>query len=250
MLKSFTGLLGALLLASSPALAAPTPLVQSLEQLSQSGNGEADYHLGMIYHLGLEGVAQDAQRAYRHFIRSAAAGDPLGAYKLGCFFAGQGGASVPSDPELALRNKLAAAEAGYHLAQADVAQIYFERGEIDEAIRWLEAAARQGNPQAMAGLTMFYSPSGPRPNGARAWLFRELMKRHMVELLDSLPPEQRPAEGEFDAVLSGMFSLQPSQSEQEEGTALANAWTEQRSAVSLRADRGLAAAGALIEAPR
>lgn len=196
------------------ASAAPAPLVQPLERLSRAGNPEADYHLGMIYHLGLEGEVRDPQRAFRYFVRAAAAGHALGAYKLGCFFAGQGEGAVPPDPELALHNKLEAAEAGYDLAQFEVAQIYAERGDFDEAARWLEAAARQGSAQAAMALLMLHMPEGPKPDPVQAWLYRELARRDIGRMMASLPESERPSAAEMAAAIESMFPLQVTSAQQ------------------------------------
>ncbi len=152
--------LGALsLLANSPVAQADVPgeLVPALEVLAADGEAEAAYHLGMIYHLGLEGVERDLRRAFDYFTIAAEGGDPLGAYKVGCFYAGQGEGVVEDDAELALRYKLVAAGAGYALAQQDVARHYFQDGNIDEALRWLDAAAHQNDLASLSALSAIYA---------------------------------------------------------------------------------------------
>lgn len=130
---------------------AETPLVQSLERLAGQGNAEALYHLGMMYHLG-SGLPQDHAKAFATFQQSAELGDPLGAYKLGCYFDGQGEGVVERDPARALQYKLLAARAGYSLAQQDVAALYGRSGDLKAALSWLERSAAQGWSGALAGL--------------------------------------------------------------------------------------------------
>ena len=124
-------------------------LVPALERLAAQDNAEAIYHLGMSYHTGA-GLPQDTAKALEAFRRAAALGDVLASYKLGCFYDGQGGALVQDDPEIALRHKLVAAEAGYALAQQDVASLYAAQGDLAAAVAWLEKAMLQGWPDALA----------------------------------------------------------------------------------------------------
>jgi len=119
------------------------PLVPALEKLAARNNAEAIYHLGMMWHTG-SGVKKDPAKALDAFRRAAALGDPLGAYKLGCYYDGQGEGLVERDLDLALKYKLVAAEAGYALAQQDVGGLYARRGELRTAEAWLARAAAQG----------------------------------------------------------------------------------------------------------
>ena len=97
-------MLAALLLcAASPSAAQDGSLTARLEVAAAQGNAEAAYHLGMLYHLGLEGVARDPRRSFEYFQRAAEGGDALGAYNVGCFYAGQGEGVVEPDEALALR---------------------------------------------------------------------------------------------------------------------------------------------------
>lgn len=138
--------------AGLPAVAQSDGLVERLTARASAGNAEASYHLGMLYNNGL-GVPQDNARALELFRAAAEAGDPLGAYKLGCYYAGQFG-GIPPDPALALRYKTIAARAGYSLAQLEVAILHHQRGEYREAYGWFEAAARQGDAQSLYNLSV------------------------------------------------------------------------------------------------
>ncbi len=213
-----------------------------LEALAARGNGEAAYHLAMIYHLGLNGVTRDPRRALELFRASAAAGDPLGAYKLGCYYAGQGEGLVEPDPELALRYKLIAAEAGYALGQSDVARIYYDRGDQERALRWLNAAARQGGVDALAALAAYFSGEIPgvtaRPDRVRQHAFTMLAIRRLSE---SGGPPVDPAE--MEAELRRQIPTTPA--ELAEAQALIAGWRFEPSPVTLRAAQGHQAAEAL-----
>jgi tetratricopeptide (TPR) repeat protein len=175
----------ALLLCLPQSARAQEALPARLEALADAGNAEAAYHLGMLYHLGIEGVAVDRRRALDLFRRSADGGNPLGAYKLGCYYAGQGGDVLAPDEALALRYKLIAAEAGYALAQMEVGRIYSNRGEGAQAVRWFEAAARQGDWTALFFAFFQVMPESPQPDRARAWLYFGVMLR----TLERIPPD-------------------------------------------------------------
>jgi TPR repeat protein len=167
----------ALLCAGATAGADPAPdrLTARLEALSAQGNGEAAYHLGMIHHLVLGGVPKDARKALELFRLAAERGDPLGAYKLGCYYHGQGEGLVENDVELALRHKLVAAEAGYSLAQRDVGDIYAQRGDYGRALKWYDSAARQADVVAIALVSNLYDPifyfDGVEPGRALAFAY-------------------------------------------------------------------------------
>lgn len=131
-------------------------LVPALERLASANNAEAIYHLGLSYQTG-SGLPRDTAKALDAFRRAAALGDVLASYKLGCFYDGQGGGLVEVDTDVALRHKLVAAEAGYALAQQDVAAIYARKGEIGVAAGWLEKAALQGWPDALSAYASIHN---------------------------------------------------------------------------------------------
>jgi hypothetical protein len=149
-------LLAALVAASACAGAkASDPLVRKLEQLAERGSGEAQYYLGMAYWVG-EGVAKDQGKAVAYFRQAAASGDPLGAYKLGCLYDGQYGL-LTRDPTKALEYKSIAANAGYALAQQDVAALYAERSDFGAALQWIKRAAAQGTAGALSTYASVYN---------------------------------------------------------------------------------------------
>lgn len=200
----------ALVFASCSAPAQSPHLAERLSVLARAGNAEASYHLGMLYNNGA-GVAQDNERALALFRASADGGDPLGAYKLGCYYAGQFGVIEP-DEDQALRYKLVAAEAGYSLAQLDVAILYYVRGSHAEALRWFEAAGRQGEAQALYNLSVMYRDGqGAAPSRGRSYAFFRLAhlashgavgtaaQRTLDELRAAMTPAERAEAERFDA---------------------------------------------------
>ena len=159
---------------SSCAHAQSPDLARKLTEAAAQGSAEASYHLGMLYNNGI-GVEQDAKVAFTHFLKAAEGGDPLGAYKAGCYYAGQFGDAVPADEERALAWKVKAAEAGYKLAQLEVGIAYARRGDHDRALPWFEAASRQGEPQALYNLSFYYKDGlGTAPSRPKSYAFFRL----------------------------------------------------------------------------
>jgi TPR repeat protein len=185
----------ALLLAPVSVHAEEPQLAQKLTALSADGSGEAAYYLGMLHHLGTAGVTKDTRKAFQLFKLSAERGDPLGAYKYGCYFDGQGEGVVEPDAKLALRYKLVAAEAGYLLAQQDVAAHLFAAGDKAGGLEWLEKAAAQGGPMALMALGGLYAgmapPSAPSVSrdAGRGYAYLLMAARQMPEMKPALEAE-------------------------------------------------------------
>ena len=199
------GLIGAALTFAMPTPVMATTLDTSLTTLAEKGNAEAAYHLGMLYHNGI-GVQQDRAKALAWFRKSEAGGDPLAAYKVGCYYSGQGEGLVEDDPDLALEHKMVAAKAGYSLAQYDVAVHYLAAKRSAEAIPWLQAAAEQGYPMAHYNLAVVSSRSdSPAFDPVRAYssfALAKLLSEHRIspaaqasldQMARTLTPEQRAA---------------------------------------------------------
>jgi uncharacterized protein len=232
---------------AAPGLAEPSALPARLEAMAARGNAEADYHLGMLYHLGLEGVAVDHRRAFAHFQRGAAAGDPLAAYKLGCYYAGQAPEVVAPDEASALRYKLIAAEAGYVLAQMDVAAIYDHRGDHIQALRWYEAAARQGDWTALFMASLQVRPDLPQADRARGWLFFRVIDRTLTQLEQQMPRDEAARSASNRVGLRRFTEAGLSAADRAEGERLFAAWRVERTPVTLRADQRLDAARHLVD---
>ena len=151
-----------LLIFSMPANANDADTFKAMVALANKGDAEAQYHVGMMHNNGI-GTQQDPKQAFEWFQKSTASSDPLGAYKLGCYYDGQGAGIVTLDPNEALKHKLVAAKAGYALAQHDVANHYDKQGNPEEALKWWKMAGDQGYPGALFSLSMAYSAGKGTP---------------------------------------------------------------------------------------
>ena len=230
--------IAALLLAMpGSARATPDTLVSSLQRLAGRGNAEAVYHLGMAYQTG-SGVAQDHRKALEAFRRAAALGDPLGAYKLGCYYAGQDGEVLTPDMEQALRYKLVAAKAGYALAQQDVGVIYAMTGKVAEGLAWAERSAAQGWSGGLMTLASAYKAApGVSPDPAKtAAYFRLFLER------TDAGEEQRAWLRRFEAGLTA--------AERARAEAIVRDYRPQPTTLTLKALSGRRAAEALVAAAR
>jgi TPR repeat protein len=179
LIKYMRKLLGAcvlvLLSVSACGNAQPTgDLIPSLQRLAAANNPEAIYHLGMAYQTGT-GLPKDPRKALDAFRRAASLGDVLAAYKVGCYYDGQGGDLLKPDLELALRYKLVAANAGYALAQQDVASLYARKNDISAALAWLDKATSQGWSGALATSASVYNGApGVPPDKAKTAAYFQL----------------------------------------------------------------------------
>lgn len=164
----------ALVTAAGCGNAQNTTLIPSLERLAKSGNAEAIYHLGMAYQTGL-GVTEDHAKALDAFRRAAGLGDPLGSYKLGCYYDGQGAGLIKADAALALKHKLVAAKAGYALAQQDVGVLYAQSGDVPTGLIWLEKSAAQGWSGGLMTLASVYNgAAGEKPDAGKTAAYFQL----------------------------------------------------------------------------
>jgi TPR repeat protein len=225
----------ALLLLAAPACAraeGDPNLVGKLERLAATGNAEALYHLGMSYQTGT-GVTQDHQKALTHFRRAETLGDPLAAYKIGCFYAEQDDVLTP-DEDQALRYKSIAANAGYALAQSEVAGIYARRGASDAARDWIAKAAAQGTSGALFGFaSMHNGKNGLARDGAIVVAYFTLFLR-----------SEEPNEAQRQWLEKERSSL--SDAERTRADQIIAAYRPQPSALTLKALSGQRAAEALI----
>lgn len=153
-------------------------IVPSLERLASAGNAEALYHLGMAYQTGT-GTAEDPAKALDAFRKAAAMGEPLASYKLGCYYDGQGAGMIAPDAGQALRYKLIAAQAGYALAQQDVAALYARAGDVQTGLAWLEKSAAQGWSGGLMTMASVYNGApGVEPDAAKTAGYFKLFLAH------------------------------------------------------------------------
>ncbi len=211
-------------------------LFQKLQPLADSNNPEAQYHLGMMYNNGL-GTDADYEKAMTLFRESAALGDPLGAYKLGCYYDGQYQTSLAVDREKAFQFKLYAATKGYALAQNDVAIYYAEDGDWKNAFRWWKAAADQGFSSSLKNIgAAYWSGYGTETNKPAGYAYFLLWQRAKGKKLSP------------DAVASlTELKAQMTESQFAEANAIALDWQAVPTELTLKARQGLNAAAAMIQ---
>jgi TPR repeat protein len=220
---AFSCLFSCLLAFSMPAFASDAGTFNAMMVLANQGDAEAQYHVGMMYNNGI-GTQQDRSRAFEWFQKAAAANDPLGAYKLGCYYDGQGVGIVATDQDQALKYKLVSAKAGYARAQHDVALLYDRRGDSEEALKWWKMAGDQGLPGALFGLSRAYSAGKGTP--------RDLSLSYAYFKLSQLAPAKNVNE------MASMLS----RPELEKAERLVSEWKPQPTALTLKALSGFRAA--------
>lgn len=212
-----------LLILSVPAAANDADTFNAMLALANKGDAEAQYHVGMMHNNGI-GTPEDPKQAFEWFQKSTASNDPLGAYKLGCYYDGQGAGIVTQDANEALKYKLVAAEAGYALAQHDVALLYDRQGNPEQALKWWKRAGDQGYPQALYRLSMAYSAGKGTP--------RDLSLSYAYFKLSQLAPKKNV--NEMATLLS--------RPELEQAEKFVSQWKPQPTALTVKAKTGFRAA--------
>ena len=220
-----------LLIFSVPAHANDTATFNAMVTLANKGDAEAQYHVGMMHNNGI-GTPQDPKQAFEWFQKSAALNDPLGAYKLGCYYDGQGAGIVTQDADEALKHKLVAAKAGYALAQHDVAGLYDRQGNVEEAVKWWKAAGDQGYPSALYKLSGSYFQGKGVP--------KDLSMAYAYFKLSQIPPKSKV--NDMATILS--------KPELEKAEKLVSEWKPQPTPLTLKAKRGVQAAEDLLKTSR
>jgi uncharacterized protein len=225
-----------LLTLSLAACADDTATFNAMLALANKGDAEAQYHVGMMYNNGI-GTGQDTKQAFGWFQKSAAANDALGAYKLGCYYAGQGAGVVEADANEALKYKLVAASAGYSLAQHDVAVSYAQQGNFDEAVKWLKMASDQGYDMSLYGLAISYHEGKGVPNDPTlAYAYLKL----------SQLASETGVNAKVQALLDRM-NAKLSKTELEKAEKLVSEWKPQPTALTLKARGGITEAEAYLQ---
>jgi uncharacterized protein len=208
-------------------------LVASLRTMSAEGNAEAAYHLGMMRHLGIGGVKDD-KAAFELFKQAADAGDPLGAYKLGDYYAKGDNDQVVPDGAEALRLKTVAAEAGYALAQRDVARMLYEAGDMDASLEWLLRSAQQGDAEALRALASLYNSGTIEKDAARTYAYYTLFLKRLTA----------PTEAQKDFI--NHFVTTMSAEDRTRGDKIVADWKIEQTELTKKALAGLRAAEALV----
>jgi len=214
------------------------PLFNKIYSMSEAGDGEAAYHLGMLYNNGI-GTSVNIPKAYYWFKFSAGENDPLGAYKLGCYFAGQAGDVVEFDAEKAHYYKLISADAGYSYAQHDVALTYLRNGNKEKAIEYITKSARQGFKSAFEVLAML--------NYQGIVIPKNLVKAHSFTLLSMMAGNGQSNQRALDFMKNIESEL--TQEEIQDSIELAGKWRIKKSPVTLNANSGLSRSYQIAELP-
>src|SRR4051812_7729032 len=222
-MKFVSVLFSCLLLFSAPANAGDHASFSAMAALAARGDAEAQYHVGMMYNNGI-GTPQDRKLAFAWFQKSAASNHPLGAYKLGCYYDGQGEGIVASDADLALKYKLVAAEAGYSLAQHDVANLFDRKASPEQAVKWWKMASDQGYSNALFSLSRAYASGQGTP--------RDLSLAYVYFKLSGLAPRKHVSE-------MSAFLSEPDLRNAEK---MVSDWKPQQTALTLKAKSGIRAA--------
>jgi uncharacterized protein len=208
-------------------------LVASLRTMSAEGNAEAAYHLGMMRHLGIGGVKDD-KAAFDLFKQASDAGDPLGAYKLSDYYAKADNGQVAPDKAEVLRLRTIAADAGYAVAQRDVARMLYEDGEMDASLEWLLRSAQQGDAEALRALASLYNSGAIEKDAARTYAYYTLFLKRLTA----------PTEAQKDFV--NHFVLTMSTEDRTRGDKIVADWKIEQTELTKKALAGLRAAEALV----
>jgi uncharacterized protein len=227
------------LLVAAPAAAQMTraELAIKLATLAEKDNAEALYHLGMIQHLGMVGP-KDQVAAFGYFVKAADSGDPLAAYMLGSYHQGIAPTVIETDKAEALKWKTVAAEAGYALAQHDVARLHFEAGETDLALEWLTRAAQQGEVNALRALASLHNSDAIPKDAARTFAYYTLAMKQTA----------KPTEQQRDWIATFTATMTPE--DKDRGEAIVADWKIAPTPLTLKAQSGLRAAEALVTAKK
>ena len=203
-----------------------------LTALAKTGNSDVKYNLGMFLNNGI-GTHQDNKAAFRYFSEAAEAGNLLASYKVGCYFAGQFKDVVPLDVQSAQKYKLPAAEAGYDLAQRDVAIHFHRKGDFVNAQIWWEQASRQADMPSTLYLADYLSRVAPKEK-ARGLALMLLLKEQMP----NIPKELSDRIAKTQAELSN--------DEKMEATKIRSTWLTGPTPLTLAARAGVMGVPALI----
>jgi TPR repeat protein len=229
--------LAAALLLCAVAHAANESLFNDVLKLAEHGNAQAQYNVGMMLNNGI-GTKQDPKKAFAWFQKSARGGDPLAAYKVGCYYAGQFKGIVPIDDVKALENKLIAANAGYALAESDVAVSFYRLNKFEDAMHWWQKSADQGFPPALNNLAVSYVDG--------KIVTKDLVRGYAYYKIANLQATGRisaDAQSALDRLSASMSEADVKAAEQ-----MVAEWQPKLTALTQRADSGLEDAKKVLQA--
>lgn len=227
-----------------------TLLFDKLLKIAEQGNPAAQYHVGMMLNNGV-GVDRNLPKAFEWFQKAAAGGDPLAAYKVGCYFGGQFQGVVSIDQQKALEYKLVAANAGYSLAQNDVAVMYYKLEKFDEALQWWKLSADQACCMALFSLSNLYNKGKVVPQDSSfAYAYFRLGQSMLKSTYSQKQIEQIGLSGflskEAQAHLD-QLKLALSEDQLKKAEEMIATWKPTPTALTIRAHSGLDAAEKLVK---
>lgn len=203
-------------------------LFKQMLPLAQQGDAEAQYHVGMFYNNGI-GTSKNTKLAFEWFQKSASGNNPLGAYKVGCYYSGQGQGFMDVDHGKSLEYKMVAAKAGYTLAQYDTASLFFHNGNINEAIKWLKLAGDQGDFDSLYTLFGLYYQGKKTP--------RDLPSAYLyLKLAMAVSTNEPPSE--IKSVLNELTTT-VSQTDRDRADKYISEWKAQPTELTIKARKGL-----------
>lgn len=213
-------------------------LFNKISLLALKGSPEAHYHLGMMHNNGI-GTEKDLKKALEQFQKAAKMGDPLGAYKLGCYYDGQAGNLLQTDHEKSLNYKRIAADAGYVLAQHDVGILLYKKKDWNGALRYWKMAAQQGDAESTYFISNLYSDGSMLPkNLTLAYSYFKLSQ------LLARKEITKNAQKSLDEISSKI-----SKTEKEKAEKIVSNWEIKKTLLTIKAAQGLNAAEALANSP-
>jgi uncharacterized protein len=141
--------------------------------LAESGDSEAQCHIGCMYDLGL-GVKADTNEAITWYLLAAESGHPVAQNNLALLMR-----FSENKPEEAAKWYLLAAEQGLPFAEVKLGEIYAQglgvAKNYEEALKWYMKAAQKGFPVAYHYLGDAYSHGigvGKDERKAREWYMK------------------------------------------------------------------------------
>lgn len=148
--------------------------------VAEAGNPAGQMAMAMLY-LENEGDEEEMEQGFYWLQLSVEQGYPSALYLLSTLCR-SGYGTLPQDEEEADSLLHQAADAGDDEAQLDLGEMYFEKGEMEEALRYFHLSALQGNEDAMylMGLRCLSYNKDEEPDyvGAAKWFLQAAEKGH------------------------------------------------------------------------
>lgn len=134
------------------------PTLNQVKQMAAEGKSTAQYHLGMMYLSGEQGVPKDTNQALKWLTLADQNGSVGAKYSLGLMY--MTGTGVSQDQSTAFKWFNKAAKFGHAKAQYTLGRMYNEgvgtEKNMTQAFEWIEKAALQSYPPAEFSLGLMY----------------------------------------------------------------------------------------------